>query len=186
MTRVPMGSNYQLHAQAGLGVGPWARSIQNRYGVAEFSQFHGAQAIADKYGFSREDMDAYALASHAKAAAAIDGGAFKAEIVAVETPEGMFDTDDGVRRGGTMEAMASVKTLADGGTITAANASQMTDGASGMLVVSEAAMKRFNLTPMARVVNLNCNRRRSRRHAGGTDPGHTKGIRALRPQTRRH
>jgi acetyl-CoA C-acetyltransferase len=155
MTRVPMGSNYQLHAAAGVGTGPWAPSIQKRYGVAEFSQFHGAQAIADKYGFSREDMDEYALASHAKAAAAIDSGAFRDEIVPVATPDGhVFDTDDGVRRGGTMEAMASVKTLEEGGTITAANASQMTDGASGAMVVSEAALKRFNLTPLARIVSL--------------------------------
>ncbi|PZU57141.1 MAG: acetyl-CoA C-acetyltransferase, partial [Sphingobium sp.] len=121
MTRVPMGSNFQLHAAAGLGDGPWPKSIQKRYGVAEFSQFHGAQAIANKYGFTREDMDAYALASHAKAAAAIDSGAFKAEIAPVLTPEGIFDTDDGVRRGGTMEAMA---------------------------------IKRFGLTPLARIVNL--------------------------------
>jgi acetyl-CoA C-acetyltransferase len=155
MTRVPMNSNWQLHKAQGVGTGPWSRAIQNRYGVAEFSQFHGAQAIADKYGFSREDMDAYSLDSHAKAAAAIDSGAFKEEIVAVETPDGhVFDTDDGVRRGGTMEQMASVKTLEEGGTITAANASQMTDGASGAIVVSEAALKRFNLTPLARIVNL--------------------------------
>ena len=154
MTRVPMGSNYQLHANAGLGVGPWAESIQNRYGVAKFSQFHGAQAIADKYAFSREEMDAFALASHAKASAAIDSGAFKSEIVPVETPGGTFDTDDGVRRGGTMEAMAQVKTVEEGGTITAANASQMTDGAAGVLVVSDAALKRFNLNPVARIVNL--------------------------------
>ena len=154
MTRVPMGSNFTLHRQAGIGVGPWPRSIQERYGIAEFSQFHGAQAIANKYGFSREAMDAYALASHAKAAAAIDAGAFKAEIVPVETPSGPFDTDDGMRRGGTMEAMAEVKTLEEGGSITAANASQMTDGASGVLVVSEAALKRFGLTPLARVANL--------------------------------
>ncbi|HJT41357.1 MAG TPA: acetyl-CoA C-acetyltransferase [Sphingobium sp.] len=154
MTRVPMGSNYQLHAAAGLGIGPWSKSIQNRYGVAAFSQFHGAQMIANKYGFTREAMDAYALGSHAKAAAAIDSGAFKGEIVPVDTPNGLFDTDDGVRRGGTMAAMADVKTLEEGGTITAANASQMTDGASGLLVASAAAVKRFGLTPIARVANL--------------------------------
>lgn len=154
MTRVPMNSNWHLHRQAGLGVGPWPQSIQKRYGVAEFSQFHGAQAIADKYGLTREAMDEFALVSHAKAAAAIDSGAFQAEIVPVATPDGTFDTDDGVRRGGTMVAMAEVKTLAEGGTITAANASQMTDGASGVLVVSEAALQRFNLTPLARIVNL--------------------------------
>ena len=154
MTRVPMGSNFQLHASAGLGIGPWPKSIQNRYGVAGFSQFHGAQVVADKYGFTREDMDAYALGSHAKAAAAIDSGAFKAEIVPVVTPQGEFDTDDGVRRGGTMEAMAAVKALDEGGTITAANASQLTDGASGVMIVSAAALTRFNLSPAARIVNL--------------------------------
>ncbi|MBB5686788.1 acetyl-CoA C-acetyltransferase [Sphingobium boeckii] len=154
MTRVPMGSNIMLHAQAGIGEGPWPKSIRDRYGVTEFSQFRGAQMIADKYGFSREAMDAFALESHAKAAAAMDAGAFKAEIVPVETVDGVFDMDDGVRRGGTMEAMASVKTLEEGGTITAANASQMTDGAAGALIVSEAALKRFNLTPMARIVNM--------------------------------
>ncbi|WP_313807579.1 acetyl-CoA C-acetyltransferase [Sphingobium sp.] len=154
MTRVPMGSNYQLHSQAGFGIGPWPQSIQDRYGVADFSQFHGAQAIANKYGFTREAMDQYALASHVKAAAAIDSGAFKGEIVPVQTPEGVFDTDDGVRRGGTLTSLGEVKSLEEGGTITAANASQMTDGASGALVVSEAALKRFDLTPLARIVNL--------------------------------
>ncbi|NML08519.1 acetyl-CoA C-acetyltransferase [Sphingomonas sp. G-3-2-10] len=154
MTRVPMGSNVALHSAAGIGEGPWPKSIRDRYGVAEFSQFHGAQAIANKYGFTREAMDAFALDSHHKAAAAIEAGAFKDEIVPVETVDGIFDTDDGVRVGGTMEAMAAVKTLTEGGTITAANASQMTDGASGLMVVSEAALKRFNLAPLARVVNL--------------------------------
>ena len=154
MTRVPMGSNFALHAQAGIGEGPWPRSIRDRYGVAEFSQFHGAQAIADKYGFTREMMDEYALGSHRKAVAAIKAGAFSDEIVAVETLEGRFAQDEGVRPDGTLEAMAAVKTIAEGGTITAANASQISDGASGALVVSEAALKRFNLTPIARIVNL--------------------------------
>jgi acetyl-CoA C-acetyltransferase len=154
MTRVPMGSNFALHAQAGIGEGPWPRSIRDRYGVAEFSQFHGAQAIADKYGFTREMMDEYALASHRKAVAAIKAGAFSDEIVAIETLEGRFAQDEGVRPDGTLEAMAAVKTIAEGGTITAANASQISDGASGAMVVSEAALKRFNLTPIARIVNL--------------------------------
>ena len=154
MTRVPMGSNYMLHAQAGIGEGPWPRSIQQRYGIREFSQFHGAQAIADKYSFTREDMDAYALESHRKAAAAIASGAFAQEIVPFETADGVFAQDEGVRPDGTMEALAGLKTLTEGGTITAGNASQMTDGASGVLVANEAALKRHNLTPVARIVNL--------------------------------
>jgi acetyl-CoA C-acetyltransferase len=154
MTRVPMGSNFTLHAQAGLGDGPWPASIQKRFGVKEFSQFHGAQAIADKYGFTREDMDAYAVKSHQKAAAAIASGAFDREIVAVETLEGRFAQDEGVRPDSNMEALAGLKTLTEGGTITAGNASQMTDGASGVLVASEAAVKRFGLKPLARVHSL--------------------------------
>ena len=154
MTRVPMGSNFALHVQAGMGEGPWSNAIKNRYGIAEFSQFHGAQAIADKYGFSREDMDAYALASHRKAAATIASGAFREEITPVDTPGGPFAQDEGVRADSSMEALAGLETLTEGGTITAGNASQMTDGASGVLVASEAAIKRFGLTPIARVVGL--------------------------------
>ncbi|WIW90763.1 acetyl-CoA C-acetyltransferase (plasmid) [Sphingobium sp. V4] len=154
MTRVPMMSNFTLHAQAGMGDGPWPHSIQQRFGIAEFSQFHGAQAIADKYGFTREDMDGFAMRSHHKAAAAIAAGAFDREIVPVETLQGPFVQDEGVRADSSMEALAGLKTLAEGGTITAGNASQMTDGASAVLVASEAALKRFNLTPLARIHNL--------------------------------
>jgi acetyl-CoA C-acetyltransferase len=154
MTRVPMGSNFRLHAEAGIGIGPWPASIQARYGVKEFNQFHGAQAIADKYGFSRQDMDTYALRSHSRAAAAIRSGAFMAEIVPVETGNGLFIQDEGVRVDASLDGMAGVKPISEGGTITAANASQMTDGASGVLVASDAAVKRFNLTPLARIVNL--------------------------------
>src|SRR5690606_32379379 len=70
MTRVPMGSNFRLHAKAGIGDGPWSRRILERYGVEEFNQFVSAQRIADKYGLSREAMDEFALLSHQKAAQA--------------------------------------------------------------------------------------------------------------------
>ena len=154
MTRVPMGSNFMLHAQAGIGIGPWPESIQQRYGVKEFSQFVGAQMVADKYGLGREAMDAYALMSHQRAAAAIRGGAFTAEIVPVMTENGLFAQDEGVRYDASLEAMATVKTLQDGGSITAANASQISDGASGALIVNARALKAHNLTPMARIHNL--------------------------------
>ncbi|MFA6117963.1 MAG: acetyl-CoA C-acetyltransferase [Sphingomonas sp.] len=154
MTRVPMGSNYTLHAQAGIGEGPWSSKILDRFGVTGFSQFHGAQAIATKYGFSREGMDGYALESHRRAAAAIAAGAFRDEIVPIETADGRFDQDEGVRFDASAEGLAGLKTLAEGGSITAGNASQIADGASGTLMVSEAALKRFDLTPLARIVNL--------------------------------
>ena len=154
MTRVPMGSNYNLHRQAGIGEGPWSKAILQRYGVAEFSQFHGAQAIADKYGLSREMMDAYALESHRRAAAAIERGDFVQEIVPVQTEQGLFAQDEGVRLDASLEAMAGVKPIEEGGTITAANASQMTDGASAALVVGEKALKDHGLTPIARIHSL--------------------------------
>ena len=151
MTRVPMFSNMSVYEKAGIGTGPFAPSIQQRYGVSAFSQFTGAQMIADKHGFTREDMDRFALESHRKAAAAIEAGAFAAEIAAVQTEAGPFAQDEGVRFDASLEKLGSLDPLAEGGTITAGNASQMTDGASGVLVASEAAMKTHGLTPIARI-----------------------------------
>lgn len=150
MTRVPMGSNFALHAKAGVGEGPWSRAILDAYGVAEFSQFTGAQMLADKYGLTREAMDAYALQSHQRAAAAIARGDFTAEIV----PVGAFAVDEGVRADASLEALAGLKAIKEGGTLTAGNASQMTDGASGTLIASESAVKRFGLKPLARIHTL--------------------------------
>ncbi len=154
MTRVPMGSNFRLHAEAGVGEGPWSQAIQDRYQVAEFNQFSGAQMVADKYGLSRAAMDAFALDSHRRAATAITAGAFDTEIVSVATPAGLVSQDEGVRFDASIEGIGSVKPLVDGGTITAANASQMTDGASGAMIVSAAALVRFGLTPLARIHTL--------------------------------
>ncbi|AEG49779.1 acetyl-CoA acetyltransferase [Sphingobium chlorophenolicum L-1] len=150
MTRVPMGSNYRLHAEAGLSEGPWSKAILERFGVREFSQFVGAQQVADKYGLSREAMDAYALQSHQRAGAATEAGAFAAELIAV----GGLTRDEGIRYDASLEGMAGVKPIMEGGSITAANASQMSDGASGTLIVSERALKEHGLTPIARIVNL--------------------------------
>jgi len=158
MTRVPMGSPTSLAAKAGIGVGPWSDQIKNRYGVTEFSQFVGAQMIADKYGYNREALDAFALESHKRAATAVLAGAFDKEIVPIEieTPEGraVHRTDEGIRYDATLESIGSVKLLQEGGTISAANASQVCDGASGVLVVSERALKSHGLTPLARIHNL--------------------------------
>ena len=158
MTRAPMFSTIQLYAQAGIGTGPISQRVKDRYQVEEFSQFRGAQMIADKYGFSREQLDGYALESHRRAAAATQAGAFDAEIVplTVETAEGVQShvADEGIRYDATLEAMASVRTLEEGGVITAANASQICDGASGVLIVNEKALKAHGLTPLARIHNL--------------------------------
>lgn len=152
MTRVAMGSPVRLAADAGVSTGPLSETIRRRYDVAEFSQFTGAQMIADKYGLSREAMDAFALESHRKAIHAIDTGVFADEIAKVTLEDGTtLDHDEGVRRDASAEAIASVKPIQEGGTITAANASQMTDGASAALIVNEKTLQRLGLTPMARI-----------------------------------
>ena len=159
MTRVPMGTPFTLPAKAGIGIGPFSPRIQARYGVKEFSQFTGAQMMAGKYGFTRKDLDAYALESHRRAARATEEGAFAREIVPleVELPDGSkvkHARDEGIRYDATPDSIASVKLLQEGGTITAANASQICDGAAGVMVVSAAALRRFGLTPLARIHHL--------------------------------
>lgn len=159
MSRVPMGTPTTLAAQAGLGEGPWSVRIRKRFGVDSFSQFTGAQMIADRYGFSREELDAFALKSHQKASAAIGSGVFEQEIVPLtvvnaDGREQQHVCDEGVRRDASMASLAELKTLRPGGVITAGNASQICDGASAVLVVSERALKAHGLEPIARVDNL--------------------------------
>lgn len=154
MTRVPMGSNVSLYAKAGLGEGPFSDRIEARYGTKNFSQFIGAEMVAQKHGFTREELDAYALESHRRATAARDGGAFDAEIIPLAIDGGMHTLDEGIRDDASLASIAGVKLLDPNGMISAANASQICDGAAGVLVVSEAALKKYNLTPKARIVNL--------------------------------
>ena len=156
MTRVAMGSPVRLPAEHGHSTGPLSRKIKDRYNVAEFSQFTGAQMIADKYGFGREAMDMFALDSHRKAAAATAAGAFADEIVPIEItlPDGsrsVHDIDEGIRFDATLEGIGAVKSIVEEGKITAANASQMTDGASAALIVNERALREHSLTPIARI-----------------------------------
>ena len=157
MTRVPMGSTGMLFAQAGLGKAKSPRQ-EERFPGIQFSQFAGAEMIAKKWGFSRADCDAFALESHRRAAAATERGDFSDEIVGleVETPEGTIchDKDEGIRYDATMDSIGSVKLLQEGGVLSAASASQICDGASAVLVVSERALKEHGLTPLARIHNL--------------------------------
>ncbi|MFL6739795.1 MAG: acetyl-CoA C-acetyltransferase [Sphingomicrobium sp.] len=159
MTRVPMGTPVILPMQAGIGIGPWPQSIKDRYRVEQFSQFTGAEMMAQKYGLSREDLDSFALNSHCKAAAASNGGAFGREILVVDglDKEGnvrRHDRDEGIRTDASMESLAGLNPITADGVITAGNASQVCDGASGVLVVSERALKQHGLTPIARIDHL--------------------------------
>lgn len=157
MTRVPMGSTATLFMKEGLGTYKSPR-LEEKYPGILFSQFMGAEMIVKKHGFDRAQLDAFALESHRRAAAATERGAFADEIIAldIETPEGVVAhaTDEGIRFDATLESIGSVKLLQEGGSISAANASQICDGASAVMIVSEAALKAHNLTPIARIVNL--------------------------------
>ncbi len=159
MTRVPMGTPVILPMKAGIGIGPWPKSIQDRYGVTEFSQFTGAEMIANQYGFTRDDLDEFALHSHRNAASATDTGAFDREIVVVDGLNKAGETirhdkDEGIRRDASLQGLGELQTLVPGGVITAGNASQICDGASGVLVVSEKAVRDHGLTPIGRIDHL--------------------------------
>ncbi|MET0249354.1 MAG: acetyl-CoA C-acetyltransferase [Sphingobium sp.] len=155
MTRVPMGTA----AAAGPGVGAVTDSIKARFGIEGFSQFGGAEMIAKKWGFTRADLDAFGLESQLRAQAATKSGAFEREIlpIPIVLADGTNDVhtvDEGIRWDASPEGMSGVKLLMEGGVITAATSSQITDGASAVLIVSEKALKEHNLKPIARIVNL--------------------------------
>lgn len=161
MTRVPMGSTATLFMKEGMGHYK-SPGLEEKYPGIQWSQFIGAEMMAKKYGFSKDELDAYALASHEKAIAATKSGKFDDEIVPVriETPgekgsgEEWHKVDEGIRFDASMESIASVKKLSEEGVITAATASQICDGSSAVLVVSEQALKDYGLTPIARIKNL--------------------------------
>ncbi|RYD41468.1 MAG: acetyl-CoA C-acyltransferase, partial [Sphingomonadales bacterium] len=157
MTRVPMGSVATLFIKEGLGHYKSER-LEEKYPGIMFSQFMGAEMIVKKYGLTKDDLDAYALESHRRGKAATEAGHFKREIVGVEidTPDGRQThlVDEGIRFDATLEGIAGVKILQEGGSITAASASQICDGASAALVVSEQALKDHGLTPRARIHHI--------------------------------
>jgi acetyl-CoA C-acetyltransferase len=121
-----------------------------RYGTEEISQFRAADMIAAKWGIGRAEMERYALASHQRAARAIDNGVFEAEIA----PYGDVATDEGPRRHTTLDKMAVLQPLREGGTITAALSSQISDGAAALLIASDDAVRRHGLRPRARITHL--------------------------------
>ena len=161
MTRVPMFTPSALPQKNGMGY-YMSPQIRERYAdVGDFSQFMGAEMMARKYGLSKEALDQYALRSHQQAIVATREGLFKDEILPVEvrladgTATGdMHVADEGIRFDATLEGIQSVKLLQEGGVITAANASQICDGATGVMVVSETALKTLGIAPIARIHHL--------------------------------
>ncbi len=160
MSRVPMGLPSTAAAKAGFGT-YMSPLIQARYPGVQFSQFTGAEMIAKKYGMTREQLDAFALESHLRAAAATKAGAFANEILPVKvrmndgTETGdMHLADEGIRYDASLQGMAGVKLIAEGGVCTAASASQICDGAAGLMVVNERGLKALGVKPLARVHHL--------------------------------
>ncbi|MGE5696942.1 MAG: steroid 3-ketoacyl-CoA thiolase FadA6 [Candidatus Sericytochromatia bacterium] len=157
MSQIPIASAMVVGKEFGF-TSPTGESEywRHRYGDEEISQFRGAELIAEKWNLSREEMEQYALTSHERALAAIRAGHFDNEIV----PVNGFRVDEGPRET-SLEKMASLSTLSEGGRLTAAVASQISDGASAVLLASEQAVADHKLTPRARIHHIS---------ARGADP----------------
>ncbi|MFI1018651.1 thiolase family protein [Streptomyces sp. NPDC020965] len=153
MSAIPLGTT-RLDGRFGEPFGP---DVFARYDVDRFHQGLGAQLIADEYGITRTEMDQHGLDSHARAARAIDEGRFTGQIapVPVIDQDGAtraFDTDEGVRRGSTLETLAGLRpAFGEGGSITAGNASQVSDGTGALLVTTSDHARSQGWTPLARV-----------------------------------
>ncbi|WP_455361030.1 acetyl-CoA C-acetyltransferase [Streptomyces sp. SYSU K21746] len=153
MTQIPIAfASRQAAEPLGLTEGPYAGSEgwRARYGTQPVNQFHGAELIAERWGISRLDMEEFALRSHQRALRAMDEGRFDRELVAY----GEVTADEGPRRDTSLEKMAGLKPVVEGGRITAACSSQVSDGASAMLLASERAVREHGLTPRARIHHL--------------------------------
>lgn len=150
MTQIPISSSMTAAEPLGF-TDPFSGSTGwvERYGAEPPTQFKSAQMIADKWGFSRKDLEVYSLESHTRAINAIKEGRFDREIVPLEGV-----TTDETPRESTLEKMAELDYLFGCDKVTAAVSSQTCDGSSAMLVVSEDALKRYNLTPRARIHHI--------------------------------
>lgn len=145
MSRNPMGSS-------AMGKSPYGTKFKDRYPGKDPNQGIGAEMIAEKWGFSRTQLDEFSVRSHELAAAATDSGAFESQIIPVETENGVVSVDEGIRRGGSVEKLAKLPTVfKEDGVIHAGNASQISDGSAAMLVMSSQRAKELGLKPLVRV-----------------------------------
>ncbi|WAL40086.1 thiolase family protein [Brevibacterium sp. BRM-1] len=145
MSRNPMGSS----AQGKDAFGP---KYMERYDGVRPNQGVGAEMIAERWGFSRQQLDEFSLRSHELAARAQDAGAFDGQIVPVETADGTVSKDEGIRRGGTLEGLGKLKTVfKEDGVVTAGNASQISDGSAALLMMTSEKAAELGLKPLARI-----------------------------------
>lgn len=160
MSRIPMFA--PLHIAKANGLGEYTSSgIRQRYPGVEFSQFVGAEMIAKKYGFSKVDLDRYAYDTTMRAISATQSGSFESEILPVEVrfadgseSSELHTIDEGIRFDASLDAIANVKPLVEGGRVSAATSSQICDGASGVMVVNERGLKVLGIEPLARIHHM--------------------------------
>ncbi|SCX31780.1 thiolase family protein [Mycolicibacterium fluoranthenivorans] len=147
MSRTPMGSSLAS------GGHPYPEAFLARYDHKSPNQGVGAEMVAERWGFSRTELDEFSLRSHEKAAAAQDSGAFKDQIVGIKDQDGNVVLEDGgIRRGGTVESMAGIKpAFREDGVIHAGNSSQISDGSAALLITSAEKAKELGLKPLAKV-----------------------------------
>jgi len=158
MSTVEIGSNIKDGLANGRGV-PKGERLEAQYPGIQFSQFDGAELLAEKYNISRDDLDSFGLLSHQRATEATENGYFKQEIVPlnIKLQDGstdIHDVDEGIRSGATLEAMQSLNVLREGGVITAGTASQISDGAAAIMIANEGAVKKYDLPVRARIHSL--------------------------------
>ncbi|NQY02890.1 MAG: acetyl-CoA C-acetyltransferase [Halieaceae bacterium] len=158
MSQVPIGASIIDGAKADHGV-PYGAEIQARYPGVQFNQFAGAEMLVKKYELTSEELNEFALDSHVKAKQAVEEGRFDREIVPIEieledgTRE-MHSQDEGIRMDATLGAISGLQPMSEDGVLTAANASQICDGAAAVMVVNGETCKRLGLKPMAKIVAL--------------------------------
>ena len=158
MSTVEIGSNVRDGLEKGRGV-PKGERLELQYPGIQFSQFDGAELLAEKYQISREALDEFGLLSHQRAAAATRSGCFEQEIVPlnIELEDGSKDVhtvDEGIRFEANLEGMQSLNALREGGVITAGTASQISDGAAAIMVANEEAVRKFDLPVRAKIHSL--------------------------------
>ncbi len=158
MSTVEIGSNVRDGLEKGRGV-PKGVRLEADYPGIQFSQFDGAELLAEKYGITRAELDAFGFRSHQRAIAATESGYFKDEVVPIpiKLEDGSSDLhtiDEGIRFDASLEALQGLSPLREDGVITAGTASQISDGAAAIMVANEAAVKKFNLPVRARIHSL--------------------------------
>ena len=159
MSIVPIGASVIDGMDAGHGFPFDSNGMKERYPGVFFSQFTGAELVAKKWNLSREDLDQFALESHQRAVIATESNFFDKEILPIKAKndkgvEDLVIIDEGIRFDASLDKLAGLKPVSDGGVITAGNASQITDGAAAVLICNEEGLKKISATPRAEIVSI--------------------------------